>query len=303
MLLLLLIEVAQLDERVRVGRAAAMRAEIEVRAVGDALELAPAHGELVLEVDAALGVVRELVARLLALLEVLGAQAEVRVPLRARVDPHLVRGLVLAWLDEVLDLHLLELLPRAEREVAGRDLVAESFADLRDAEGKLAAHGVEHVLKVHEDALRRLGPQVGQPRVVARVHGAHGRLEHQVERPGLREIGRAAARFHELLGGDAGGVDLSPRDADPRPFCAAGDVVRRVSTPLQLRQSVIGSENVASWPENRHTSRFMRMAASKFLHVVALGDILLLRRQQALDVVLEPDAWRAVVPGASRSPP
>ncbi len=31
---------------------------------------------------------------------------------------------------------------------------------------------------------------------------------------------------------------------------------------LQLRQSVIGSENVASWPEYFQTSRFMRIAAS-----------------------------------------
>ena len=45
-----------------------MLLEVEVRAVGDALELAPAEGEVVLEVLAAAGVVGELVATALLVL-------------------------------------------------------------------------------------------------------------------------------------------------------------------------------------------------------------------------------------------
>jgi hypothetical protein len=52
--------------------------------------------------------------------------------------------LVGARLDEELHLHLLEL-AGAEDEVAGRDLVAERLADLRDAERRLLARVVMHV--------------------------------------------------------------------------------------------------------------------------------------------------------------
>jgi hypothetical protein len=61
---------------------------------------------------------------------------------------------------EELDFHLLEL-ARAEREVARRDLVAETLADLRDAERHADARAVDDVLEVDEDALRRFRPEEG----------------------------------------------------------------------------------------------------------------------------------------------
>ena len=67
-----------------------------------------------------------------------------------------------AGLAEEFQLHLLEL-ARAEREVAGRDLVAEGFADLRDARmGSLLARRAQNVVEVDEDALRRLGTEVNR---------------------------------------------------------------------------------------------------------------------------------------------
>ena len=81
-------------------------------------------------------------------------------PRKARLEPALVPGLVGPRLDEVLDLHLLEL-AHPEDEVARGDLVAKRLADLGDAEGQAAAGGVDDVLEVDEDALRRLGAQVG----------------------------------------------------------------------------------------------------------------------------------------------
>jgi hypothetical protein len=110
--------------------------QVVVRAARDPLELAPAHRELVLDVDAALGVERELVLPVLAEPEVLLPDPVLQVPAVARVDPLLVDLLVRARAAEVLDLHLLEL-ARAEREVAGRDLVPERLADLCDAERQL----------------------------------------------------------------------------------------------------------------------------------------------------------------------
>ena len=135
--------------------------------------------------------------------------------LRARVDPGLVRRLVLSRPDEVLDLHLLEL-ARPEGEVARRDLVAKRLADLGDAERQLAAHGVQHVAEVDEDPLRRLGPQVGQARPVAGVDRSDRGPEHQVERPRLGQIGGAAVGALELLGRDRR-VDLGQPDRVPAP--------------------------------------------------------------------------------------
>src|SRR5690606_16595723 len=110
-------------------------------AVGDAFELAPLTAgevEAVLDVDRALGVVGELLLRVLVEAQVVLGDAEVGVPLEALVDPVLVPLLVGAGLDEELHLHLLEL-AGPEDEVARRDLVAERLADLADAERDLLA--------------------------------------------------------------------------------------------------------------------------------------------------------------------
>src|SRR3712207_377783 len=116
-----------------------VRGEVEVGAVGDALELAPLRAleaEAVLDVDGALGVVGELLLGVLVVPQVLRRDAQVGVPAGALVDPVLVPLLVGARLDEELHLHLLEL-AGAEDEVARRDLVAEGLADLADAERRL----------------------------------------------------------------------------------------------------------------------------------------------------------------------
>jgi hypothetical protein len=107
-------------------------------------------------------------------------------------------------MDEVFHLHLLEL-ARAEDEVARGDLVAERLADLGDAERQLHAAGVDDVLEVHEHALRRLGPQVGDGRGVG--HGADVRLEHHVER----------ARRGEAAGLAGGGRGDERRSSASRP--------------------------------------------------------------------------------------
>ena len=106
---------------------------------------------------------------------------------------------------EELHLHLLEL-ARAEDEVAGRDLVAERLADLRDAERRLLARRRLHVGEVDEDALRGLRAQVRDRRVV--LHRADEGLEHQVELARLGEgvlhaAVRARARLGQLVGAEA----------------------------------------------------------------------------------------------------
>ena len=74
-------------------------------------------------------------------------------PVEPLLDPVRVPLRRLGGMDEELHLHLLEL-AHAEKEVAGRDLVAEALADLRDPERRLHAHRRDDVLEVDEDALR-----------------------------------------------------------------------------------------------------------------------------------------------------
>ena len=170
-----------------------MGLEVEVGAVGDALQLAPlaaGEPEAVLDVHGALGVVRQLLRRVLEVPQVVAAHPEVDVPAGALVDPVLVPLLVGAGHDEELHLHLLEL-TGAEDEVARRDLVAERLADLADAERRLLARGLHDVREVDEDALRGLRTQVVQPGLV--LDRAQVGLQHHVEVTRLGPLAAGAA--------------------------------------------------------------------------------------------------------------
>src|SRR5262249_33673533 len=95
-------------------------AEIEVAAVRDPLELRPAEREGVLDVDARLGVVGELVGAVRSEAEAVVRDAEPDVPLEALLLPVIEPLPVLARTHEELELHLLEL-AGAEEKVPGRD--------------------------------------------------------------------------------------------------------------------------------------------------------------------------------------
>src|SRR5437588_730132 len=115
-----------------------MSFEIEVRAIRDAHQLVPLTlilftlwKETILNIDGALGIVRQFFLRLFVKPQVLWRDADVLEPLIARVDPFLMRGFVFAGFDEVFHLHLFEF-ASAKDEVAGRDFVAKRLPDLRD---------------------------------------------------------------------------------------------------------------------------------------------------------------------------
>ncbi len=99
--------------------------------------------------------------------------------------------------DEELHLHLLEL-AGAEDEVAGGDLVAEALADLGDAERWLEARARHDVGEVDEDALRGLGAQVVQPRLV--VDRAEEGLQQAAERARLGPLTAGAAVLADDVG-------------------------------------------------------------------------------------------------------
>src|SRR6266576_2654059 len=90
--------------------------------------------------------------------------------------------------DEIFHLHLLKL-ARAKDEVAGRDLISERLADLRDPKWNLAPHGGLNVEKIDENTLCSLGPQVGQRGWIVFISGrAQGCAKHHVEWTRFRQI-------------------------------------------------------------------------------------------------------------------
>src|SRR3712207_7938176 len=70
-------------------------------------------------------------------------------------------------------------------------------ADLGDAERRLLAGELQDVLEVDEDALGRLGPQVGDG--AALLHRPDRRLEHEVEVARLGQVARL--ELPGMLGG------------------------------------------------------------------------------------------------------
>ena len=155
-------------------------------AVVDAFEFAPAEREFVFDVDGGLRIVGELVVRMQVELfdrELQHVQVEVPAFLTPVLEPF-HRAFVRA---EEFHFHLREF-AGAEREHAGRDLVAERLADLGDAEGQLHARG---------DAD---GVEIEIRDVVLVEDGADVGLHHQVEFAGRGKVLRAAVRAGGRVG-------------------------------------------------------------------------------------------------------
>src|SRR5512132_465399 len=208
--------------------------QVEVGPVGDPLQLRPAEGELVLDVDRPLGVVGQLLRAVLAQAHVLLAQPQVQVPVAAQVDPALVPVLVLARLDEELQLHLLEL-AGPEDEVPRGDLVAERLADLGDPERDLLAADLLDDGEVDEDPLGRLRPQPDDGRGV--LDRPHEGLEHQVEVARVGEGPAAAVGALQLaLGGGAAVLGLERLDQVvlAEALVAVGALDQRVGERLEV---------------------------------------------------------------------
>src|SRR5688572_2907508 len=72
------------------------------------------------------------------------------------------------------------------------DLVPERLAYVGDTERHFDPAGLEDVLEVHEDALRRLGPQVGE--VLRALYRPQISFEHQAEGTDLAEVAPAVGR-------------------------------------------------------------------------------------------------------------
>src|SRR6266404_2630685 len=215
-----------------------MRLEIEVGAIGNAHQLVPMTfflftlgEEAILNVDGALGIVRQLFFRLFVQAQVFFRDANVLKPLMTSIDPFLMCLFVLARSHKVFHLHLLEL-ARAENEITGRDFVAKRFADLRDAEREFAPAGVQDVEKIYEDALRGFGTKIDECFGIVFCRGTDVRTKHQVEGTHAGPIRLAAV----------GALRLSPFEKTP----PSNQNVRTKLSRLQL--TILFSKFVSSKP-------------------------------------------------------
>ena len=271
--------------RVEIGqffaRTCRVRLEIVIRARGDAFELAPAPGEEVFDVVTAVGIMGQLVRRVRTQTQVIAFEADRLPPADTFVLPKIEVFHAFTRRHEIFHLHLFEL-DRTENEVFDRHLVAETFADLRDAERHLHAGRLQHVRKLHEHRLRRFRPQVyrrfGQRRfgrgagVGAFTHGLFDRrhhvahridrteegAEHQVEFAFVRHVGRAAVRAHVAAAAGFGAADVFAvaREGDlrleglqllerhPRPLLVGQANLRR--RPVLGRRRFVGAEPFAA---------------------------------------------------------
>ncbi len=103
--------------------------QVIVGAIGNALELAPAHGEQILDVDASLRIVGQLVRFMPSLANVFFLYSVALIPLKALIDPLSMPFFIRPRHTKIFDLHLLEL-AGAESKVSGRNFVAKGLADL-----------------------------------------------------------------------------------------------------------------------------------------------------------------------------
>ena len=170
--------------------------EVVVSTVRDAPKLAPAKREQELDVGGSLRVEAKLLGSMVAKTHLVLLDAEGKEPVAAERAPVLEPLKVGAGLAEELKLHLFEL-AGTEREVAGRDLVAEALADLADTEGNLLAARALNVFEVYKDTLSGLGAKING---VLRILGnALEGLEHQVELTNIGEVVLTAGRARNVV--------------------------------------------------------------------------------------------------------
>ena len=269
--------------------------QVEVRAVGNAPQLAPAEREQELDVGRGVGVMGQLLRIVVAQAEVLILHTERQQPVVAVVLPVLEPLEVGAGLAEELKLHLLEL-TGTEGKVAGCNLIAERLAHLADAEGDLLAGGALDVLEVDENALRGLRTEID---LVLGIFGnALIGLEHQVELADIGKIVAAAVGARDLvlidiglhlLVGPAGRV-FAGRVLDQLIRAVTGLAVLAVHQRVREAADMAGSNPGGRVHQDRRVQTDVVWA---LLHE--------LLAPRGFDVVFKLHAERAVVPGVGKA--
>ena len=172
--------------------------QVVIGAIRHTPQLTPAEREQELEVGGRFGIEAQLLGIVVTQTQILVFQTDAQQELVAEIAPVLEPFQIGAGFAEKFQLEL----AHTEDEVAGRDLVAEGFANLTDAERQLAPGGALHIHKVGKDALRGFGTQIHR---VFRILGdtLEG-FEHQVKLPDVGKVVLAAGGAGDLVLVDKG---------------------------------------------------------------------------------------------------
>ena len=296
MLVLFLIEVGHI-----LAGSILMLGQVIVGTVGNTPKLAPAEGEEELKVGGCLGVEGKLLGLMVAQAEVLLGHAEAEQPVTAEAAPVGKPLQIGAGLAEELKLHLLKLTD-AEDEVTRGDLVTEGLTDLADTEGHLLTGGALDVLEVDENTLSGLGTEVNGGGGVL-VNALEG-LEHEVELADVGEVALTAAGAGDALFADVvdhilvgHGLNDDVGDA-VLGVVVLDELVGAVAhlTGLAVDEGIVEGGNVTGGYPNLGVHKDSGIKT----HVVGvlLHELL---PPGALDVVLELNAERTVVPGVGKT--
>ena len=207
-----------------------------------------------------------------------------------------------ARLAEELQFHLLKL-AGTEGEVARGDLIAEGLAYLTNAKRNLLTGGALDILEVYEDALCSLRTQI---QLILRVLGnALEGLEHQIELTDVGPVVLAAGRACDLmLINECLHLSLAER------INTLAEIVVVLSTPVL--NYLVGTETLlallAVHQRIREAANMTRSNPGHRVHqdrgVKTYIVLALLHKFLApccLDVVLELNAERTVVPGVCKT--
>src|SRR6266498_2838860 len=115
-----------------------MLCQVEIAAVVNALQLTPAKGVLILDIERGTGIVRQLLGTMRVEAQLVALDVEPQIPIVACLFPIFEPVRRALRFDEELHLHLLKL-ARAEDEIARGDLITERLTDLGDPEGDFLA--------------------------------------------------------------------------------------------------------------------------------------------------------------------
>src|SRR5690606_12008431 len=176
--------------------------------------------------------------------------------------------------------------------VARRDLVAESLADLGDAEGNFLAAGLQDVAVLHEDRLGRLRAQVDRRRGL--VHRTDLRAKHQAELARWRPVMVAAIRTADAP------LLTDPRhlfDRQPLGLLAGRLLDQRASAEAAAADAALHLRviELRDVPAHLPDARVEQNSAVHPDDVLALVDEA--SPPEIFDVAAHLDSQRAVVPG------
>ena len=166
-----------------------MSRQVEVRAVVRTVDFAPAEREQKFNIARRFRIVRQLFVVMEA--QMLCGQTQILKILLAVSLKIVIQIGIRPLFAEGLEFHLLKF-NGAEREVTGRNFIAERLTDLTDRKRQLCTHGALYIQEIDIFALRIFGAQINH--ALAVVCNPAERLKHQIEFADIGKVVLAAVR-------------------------------------------------------------------------------------------------------------